>query len=172
MLAFLECLDEPVTPLHSFLKFICLFWRESGSGKAAEREGERESQASSTLSAQSPTWGLIPNTRDHDLSWNQESDTEPPWAIQVPQHHSTLEWPQDPSKAATLESTASLRFVGPVPPIIPFTWGHVSIAIFHLSTHFSFTYLLNCRFIEVIWVFCSFCRKNRDVTNFLATLIS
>ena len=37
-------------------------------------ERERESQAGSTVSVQSPMWGYIPQPWDHDLSWNQESD--------------------------------------------------------------------------------------------------
>ena len=51
-----------------FLKFIC-FERErerererTWAGVGAEREGRRESQEGSTLSAQSPTWGQNPRT--------------------------------------------------------------------------------------------------------------
>ena len=48
-------------------------------GRGIEREGERESQAGSVLTAQS----LIPPPQDHDLSQNQESDTQPT-ATQAP----------------------------------------------------------------------------------------
>ena len=67
--------------------FIYLFWerererkRKSASRGGAERAGERESQAGSTLSAQSPMRGLIPQF--HKITtWTEESDTqliEPP----------------------------------------------------------------------------------------------
>ena len=48
----------------------------------AEREGDRESQAGSVLSAHEPNVGLELTLWDHDLRWNQESDAhsaEPPW---------------------------------------------------------------------------------------------
>ena len=44
-----------------FFKFIYLE-RESANREGAETEGERESQAGSELSAQSPTWGSNPQT--------------------------------------------------------------------------------------------------------------
>ena len=47
-----------------FLMFILFIFRdrdkERVSREGAEREGESESQAGSILSAQSPTWSLIP----------------------------------------------------------------------------------------------------------------
>ena len=46
------------------------------SGGGAEREGERESQAGLTLSAQSLMRGLITWPWDYDLSQNQELDTQ------------------------------------------------------------------------------------------------
>ena len=49
--------------------------------RETKREADRESQAGSTLLVQSPTWGSISQTWDHDLSQNQEPDaqlTEPP----------------------------------------------------------------------------------------------
>ena len=64
--------------------FVCLFvclGREWGSGR--EQEGGRESQAGSgTVSAEPEVGAQSHKPRDHDLSWNQESDaqrTEPPW---------------------------------------------------------------------------------------------
>ena len=50
-----------------FFKFIYLFWekengRESEWGRGREREGEKESQVGSILSAQRPTQGLNPGT--------------------------------------------------------------------------------------------------------------
>ena len=49
-----------VTILTIFLKFIYLFLgdRDSVSRGETEREGERESQAGSAWSVQSPMWGL------------------------------------------------------------------------------------------------------------------
>ena len=56
-----------------FLSLFIYFEKETGGG--AEREGDRESQAGSILSSQSPMQGLIPQLWDHDLSQNLESYT-------------------------------------------------------------------------------------------------
>ena len=63
-----------------FLSLFILRERErkthsSWGGVQRERAGERESQAGSTLSVQSPMQGSIPQTIDHDLTQNQESAT-------------------------------------------------------------------------------------------------
>ena len=42
--------------------------REHEHGRGRDRQGDRESQAGSTLSAQSQTWGSGPQTMSHDLS--------------------------------------------------------------------------------------------------------
>ena len=56
--------EANVNFLSFFFKFIYLFLREreSMSEGGAEREGERESQAGSTLSMRSPMWGLNSRT--------------------------------------------------------------------------------------------------------------
>lgn len=57
--------------------------KEEGEGqgeqKGRSRRGGRGEIISSRLHcwAQSPSWGWILQTRDHDWSWNQESDTQP-----------------------------------------------------------------------------------------------
>ena len=56
------------------LKKFLFYLRESMNW--GEWQIERESQAGSTLSTE-PDVGLIPQPRDHDLSQNQESDTQP-----------------------------------------------------------------------------------------------
>ena len=58
-----------------FLSLSYLFWeRQSVSCTGAERRRERESQAGSALSAQSPKRGWTHEPRDRDLGGNQESD--------------------------------------------------------------------------------------------------
>ena len=75
--------------------FLYLFAASFGGGGQKEREGgrkhkqgrgrerKRENPKQVPCSAQSPTQGSIPPSRDHDLSRHQESDTqltEPPQA--------------------------------------------------------------------------------------------
>ena len=54
-----ECLHVKFNIHIYFLMFIYLFWWGGMRKGGAEREGERESQVGSMLSAQSPTWDLI-----------------------------------------------------------------------------------------------------------------
>ena len=42
-----------------------------------QRESKRENPKQASSSAQNPMWSSIPRPRDHDLNWNQESDTQP-----------------------------------------------------------------------------------------------
>ena len=42
-----------------FITFnVCLFFKDRKSREGAESEGDRESEAGSTVSGQSPTWGI------------------------------------------------------------------------------------------------------------------
>ena len=64
--------------------YVNLFARESVSGGGTEREGEREFQAGSRLSAQSPTLGLSPQTM---RSWPEQKSRVRHlinWAMQMP----------------------------------------------------------------------------------------
>ena len=75
--------------LISFLKriFIYLFLRERARAGKGQREGERESQAGSVLSAQSPMWGLMSHTV---RSWPEPKSRVrclTNWATQVPLYH-------------------------------------------------------------------------------------
>ena len=47
-----------------------------GGGTEREREGHGENPKQAPHTAQGPTQGLIPQPWDHDLSQNQESDTQ------------------------------------------------------------------------------------------------
>ena len=60
------CKVLPLSIISVFFKLIYLFWKKAG-GRGQGRD--RESQASSALSAQSLSWGWIPHRAwDHDLS--------------------------------------------------------------------------------------------------------
>ena len=64
-----------------FLKNIYL--GGTAQGEEAEWEGERGSQKDSLLSME-PNLGAISWPWDHDLSWNQESDTQLTKALRCP----------------------------------------------------------------------------------------
>ena len=57
-------MEKPAYGIFYFLKFI-YFERDRASGGGADREGHREPQAGSTLSAWSPMWGS--NSQNHDI---------------------------------------------------------------------------------------------------------
>ena len=63
----------------SFKDFINFYFREreSTSGGKGQREREKENLEQAVCSAWSPTWGLIPQLWDHELSRNQELDAQP-----------------------------------------------------------------------------------------------
>ena len=66
-----------------FFKFI-YFERERGREGGADREGERESQAGSTLPAQSPTWGSNLRTLRSRPEPRSRVGRSTDWATQVP----------------------------------------------------------------------------------------
>ena len=59
----------------SWTQLLYLGTRGGGGGGVVVGEGENSKQTPHW--AQSPTWGLISQPWDHDLSWNQESDSQP-----------------------------------------------------------------------------------------------
>ncbi|XP_044900536.1 uncharacterized protein LOC123381925 isoform X1 [Felis catus] len=64
--------------------FLSLRERKNGGGGAeGEREGERDSDTGSTLSAWTPMRGSMPRPWDRDLGQNQESRTQP---TELPRH--------------------------------------------------------------------------------------
>ena len=72
----IHIIKSSLRPSVIFLKFISRDW-DSTSGGVAEREGDRQSQAGSTLSATQSRGGRVLELTkqwDCDLSWNQESD--------------------------------------------------------------------------------------------------
>ena len=56
-------------PILTFFNVYLFISRESESKGVAEREGERETQANSTLSAHSPMWGSISRTVKSRHEW-------------------------------------------------------------------------------------------------------
>lgn len=85
------------------------------------------------------------------------------------QHHSTLEWPQNPSRidpSYHFRKQGSLRFFGPPVPIISSTWGHIPIAIFLFLPVSALLTYFNCQFIAVISVFCSFYKGGQRCYKF------
>jgi len=56
---------------------VCERERESKHSGAGGRERERENPKQVPCPTQSPTWVLIPQPWNHDLSGNQELDVQP-----------------------------------------------------------------------------------------------
>ena len=65
-----------------FFSLFIYFERERTCGGEDQREGERESQAGCTLSAQSPMQGLNPHS--HEIMTWAEIESQTNWAIQAP----------------------------------------------------------------------------------------
>ena len=53
----------------------CPDWVSDWERRCRQRERERENLQQASHPVWSPTWGLIPWSWDHDLSWNQEPDS-------------------------------------------------------------------------------------------------
>ena len=61
----------------SSLFYLSIFLEREKENRESMSEGERENLKQAPCSAWNPMWGSIPWPWDHDLSWNQELDTQP-----------------------------------------------------------------------------------------------